>query len=100
MAQQRAAYSDSAINGGRDADSKRLTGKTDRSRLANQETFFENRVESEWLTTREAARYLGVSTNALRIMVFREKLRAYKLGSRLRFLVGDLRSVLTKKWED
>ena len=59
--------------------------------------FFENRIVCEWLSTREAANYLGVSSNALRILVCRGKVQAYKLGSRLKFRVSDLRNLLTKK---
>ena len=32
--------------------------------------FFENRIEREWLSTEEAAHFLSVSSNALRIMVY------------------------------
>lgn len=46
---------------------------------------FENRVEQEWLTTKEAAHFLGVTPNALRIMVHRDQVRVFKFGRRLRF---------------
>jgi excisionase family DNA binding protein len=59
--------------------------------------FFENRVEREWLGTLEAASFLGVSENALRIMVYRGQIPVYKFGRRLRFRACDLRSLFTKK---
>ena len=30
---------------------------------------FENQIVSEWMTTKEAATYLGISPNAVRILV-------------------------------
>jgi excisionase family DNA binding protein len=49
------------------------------------------RVQPEWLSTEEAADYLSISPNALRIHVCRGKIRSYKFGSRLRFRISDLR---------
>ena len=57
-------------------------------------TFFDNRIAREWFSTTEAAEYLGVTPNALRIMVHRGLIDAYKLQSRLRFRSRDLRSAL------
>jgi excisionase family DNA binding protein len=62
--------------------------------------FFDNRTACEWLTTKEAAAYLGISPNALRIMVHRGMIPVYKLGSRLRFRFQDLRSTLKRKGDD
>ena len=59
--------------------------------------FFENRIEREWLSTKEAAHYLRVSQDALRIMVHRDKIPAYKLGSRLRFRVADCQALFEPK---
>ena len=59
--------------------------------------FFGNRIEHEWLSTEEAARFLSISTNALRIMVHREQIKAYKLGRRLRFKMHDCSAFLIKK---
>ncbi|MCB9027453.1 MAG: helix-turn-helix domain-containing protein [Bdellovibrionaceae bacterium] len=53
---------------------------------------FEN--TKAWLNTKEAAEYLGLTPNALRIKVSRGAIRAFKLGNRLRFKIKDLRSVL------
>jgi excisionase family DNA binding protein len=58
---------------------------------------FENRIAHEWLTTESAAQYLGVSANALRIMVHRRQIRSYKFGSRLRFKADDCRTLFTLK---
>jgi excisionase family DNA binding protein len=57
----------------------------------------ENRIVCEWLSTNNAASYLGISPNALRILVCRGKVRSYKLGSRLKFRLGDLRNLLSLK---
>jgi excisionase family DNA binding protein len=59
--------------------------------------FFENRVEREWLGTLEAASFLRMSENALRIMVYRGQIPVYKFGRRLRFRKSDLCSLFTKK---
>ena len=59
----------------------------------SQKQFSDNRVDCEFLDSQEAASYLGISPNALRIMVCREKVKTYRLGRRLRFHVNDLRSL-------
>lgn len=63
----------------------------------NKKGFFENPVkqENEWLTTSEAARYLRVSENALRIKVHRGELAAHRFGCRLRFCRSDLLKAIT-----
>ena len=40
--------------------------------------FFENRTQREWLSTEEAAYFLSISPNALRIMVHRDQIRAFQ----------------------
>jgi excisionase family DNA binding protein len=54
--------------------------------------FFDSQIANEWFTTKEAAKYLAISENAMRIMVHRGKVRSHKLGSRLRFHLSDLRN--------
>jgi len=61
------------------------------------EMFFENRIEREWLSTEEAAHFLSVSSNALRIMVYRGQVPVYKFGRRLRFSVKDCQALFQKK---
>ena len=58
---------------------------------------FENGIEGKWLTTKQAAKFLGLTENALRILVCRQKVRAYKLGRRLRFKEFDLNQLLSLK---
>jgi excisionase family DNA binding protein len=58
---------------------------------------FENRIANEWLTTEVAAQYLGISSNALRIMVHRDQIRSYKFGRRLRFRAEDCRALFTSR---
>jgi len=59
--------------------------------------FFENRIERKWLSTKEAAHFLRLSENALRIMVHREQVRAFKFGRRLRFRPEDCQALFTTK---
>ena len=56
-----------------------------------------NRIPCEWLSTNEAARYLSMTTNALRIRVHRGQVRAYKIGRSLRFRIAELDRALLKK---
>lgn len=63
----------------------------------NRSTLFDNRIEREWLSTEEAAHFLSISTNALRIMVHRGQLTAYKFGRRLRFRVKDCQALFQRK---
>lgn len=58
------------------------------------ETKCDGRTNGGWLNTREAARYLSITPNALRILVCRGKVKAYKLGQRLRFELKDLKILL------
>lgn len=57
---------------------------------------FDN-LENEWLSTEEAASYLSISPNALRIMVYRDQIKAYKFGRRLRFKLRDCQGLFEKK---
>lgn len=63
----------------------------------NQKQFFENEIACKWLSTVGAAQYLCVSENALRIMVHRGKVQAYKFGRRLRFKLLDCQALILKK---
>lgn len=58
---------------------------------------FDNRLSFDWITTAQAAAYLKISQNALRIMVHRGLIKAHKLGSRLRFRLPDLKACLHQK---
>ncbi len=59
--------------------------------------FFENRIERKWLSTEEAAYFLRLSSNAVRIMVNRGQIRYHKLGRRLRFTVEDCLALFERK---
>lgn len=56
----------------------------------SESQFFENRIVCEWLSSAQAANYLGISENALRIMVCRRQIKFSKLGRRLRFRIQDV----------
>lgn len=60
-------------------------------------TLFENRIVCEWLSSAQAAFYLGITENALRIMVHRKQIQASKFGRRLRFHIHDVQSLLIRK---
>ena len=62
---------------------------------AASDGLFDNRI-AEWLSTQEAARFLRISENALRICVYRGQIKVYRFGRRLRFRVEDLRQILQK----
>ncbi len=59
--------------------------------------FFDSRFEREWLSTDEAAHFLCLSPNALRIMVHRGQIEAFKVGRRLRFRLRDCRALFSRR---
>lgn len=59
--------------------------------------FFENRIECEWLNTKEAAHFLSITPNALRILVHRGQVPVYKFGRRLRFRLKDCQALFQRK---
>lgn len=67
------------------------------SRVDGAALIFDKKREDQWLSTQEAARYLCVSENALRIMVHRGQIMAFKLGRRLRFRVSDCQALFQRK---
>lgn len=65
------------------------------------EQFFNNEITRQfedererWFNTDEAATYLSITPNALRILVHRARVKYYKLGRRLKFKKSDLISIL------
>ncbi len=63
----------------------------------NGSSLLENRIDREWLSTEEAAHFLSISENALRIMVYRDQIPVYKFGRRLRFRLQDCQALFSKK---
>ncbi|MGE3610271.1 MAG: helix-turn-helix domain-containing protein [Bacteriovoracaceae bacterium] len=69
--------------------------------------FFENLIEQnqeadekiKWLNTNEAAEFLRLTPNALRIMVHRAQVKHFKFGRRLRFRESDLHSLFQLREE-
>lgn len=57
---------------------------------------FENKIAKEWLNTTEAANYLNITENALRILVYKRQVHFFKYRSRLRFRKEDLCCLLVK----
>lgn len=80
----------------------KYTPRTQRGTLS--ESFFQNKIcgcvvdeNEQWLNVHEAAQYLRISPNALRILVHRARIRSFKLGRRLRFLQRDICAILQLK---
>ena len=67
------------------------------STCSKKDSFFDNLKQNKWLNTKEAASYLGLSPNALRIMVHRGMVKAYRLSNRLRFRIPDLNNAVSAK---
>ena len=63
----------------------------------SESQFFENRIVCEWLSSAQVAAFLGITENALRIMVCRRQIKFSKFGRRLRFHVSDINSLITRK---
>jgi len=63
----------------------------------NESQFFENRIVCEWLSSAQVAAFLGISENALRIMVYRRQVKFSKLGRRLRFHIDDVNALFSRK---
>lgn len=78
-------------------DAEKFEKKTSRDVSSSGQQVFEKRIAHEWLTTKEASEYLGVSENALRIMVHRDQVAAYKFGRRLRFKLSDCAALFSIK---
>jgi excisionase family DNA binding protein len=60
--------------------------------LTSDATFFD---KLKWLTSKEAAFLLRTSAGQIRNLVWRGRLKAYHLGTRLRFLRSDVENLLT-----
>lgn len=69
----------------------------ERVKAFDKTMFFEKQIREKWLSTEEASRYLCLTQNAIRIMVYRKRLKAFKLGRRLRFRLSDLDDLLEKR---
>ncbi len=59
----------------------------------NCSSLFQNRIAPEWISTKEAALILGISTNALRIRKCRGEIECRYFGKHLRFNVNYLLSL-------
>lgn len=60
----------------------------------NSGTLFE--ITNSWLSTNDVAKILSISPNAVRILVCRGRLTAYKLGRHLRFRKKDCSALVQK----
>jgi excisionase family DNA binding protein len=86
---------------------KQKSYNNSKSDLKKSTSLFNNLIEinqkedenTRWLNTNEAAEYLRLTPNALRILVHRAQVRYFKFGRRLRFRQCDLLSLLQLKEE-
>lgn len=69
---------------------KETTAGHQLSFLLDSNKLFENTNRREWLSTEEAAHYLRLTPNALRIMVHRGQVVPHRVGRRLRFKEAEL----------
>ena len=63
----------------------------------SESQFFENRIVCEWLSSAQVAAFLGITENALRIMVYRRQVKFSKFGRRLRFHIDDVNALFSRK---
>lgn len=82
---------DNSKMGGAEGLSSNLTF---RASSFKPETDFRSLETREWITTEQAADYLGLTVGALRNMTSNGQVPYYKLGKRNRYLVADLRELL------
>ncbi len=59
--------------------------------------FFENLENCKWLSCKDVSGLFSISENAVRILVYKNQIQAYKFGRRLRFKYLDCVSLLRKK---
>ena len=64
------------------------------SQIEKSDTLFE--IADAWLSTKDVARLLSVSPNAVRIMVCRGLLPSFKMNGRLRFRRKDCAALVQK----
>jgi hypothetical protein len=67
--------------------------------LVDGSKFFENKIATEFITTKVASQILEISENALRIKVFRGKAPHYKFNRSLRFRVSEISKLFHRKEE-
>lgn len=53
--------------------------------------------DDKWLSTKDVAKFLSTSPNAVRIMVCRGILVAHRIGGRLKFRKSDCSTLLKKR---
>lgn len=66
----------------------------DRNQIEKSDALFE--IANSWLSTKDVARFLSVSPNAVRIMVCRGHLPSFKLKNQLRFRAKDCAALVEK----
>ncbi len=65
--------------------------------LDESSKFFENKIVREYVSTRVAAQFLGISENALRIKVCRGLIPCYRFGRSLRFRISEISMLFHRK---
>lgn len=67
------------------------------SELDESSKFFENKIVPEYVSTKVASQFLGISENALRIKVCRGQVPCYKFKCSLRFRVSEISRLFLRK---
>lgn len=62
--------------------------------IENKSKIFDNRIDSPWMTTKEAAEYLRTSIHNIRKLLFEGKITCYKFGRQNRFHKDELDRLL------
>lgn len=76
----------------------------DEIKLGVESLFFDKKIARKnvslenlrWLSTGEAAEYLRVSVSAIKMMIYRGRIRVHKLGRRNLFLREELERIITQ----
>lgn len=65
-----------------------------------ESSFFDNKTEPMWASTKVAAAILGITPNALRIKKCRGEIKCRYFGKQLRFDLNYVRSLIRESRED
>jgi len=68
-----------------------------KNELVESSVFFENKIVPEFVSTKVAADFLGISENALRIKVCRGLIPCYHFGRSLRFKISEISKLFHRK---
>lgn len=85
------------IKAGKSEKTKLNLDNKDQNNLILKNEFFENKCESNWLSTKSASAILGISPNALRIRKHRGLIEYRYFGRYLRFNINYLSTLFSEE---